>query len=52
MKHNAYKILVGGEIQPTIYATYEEAQKARIALKGNMVVKIPTKGVKQVCYLP
>ena len=47
-----YKVLVGGEIQPKLYATYEEAQRARVALNGNMIVKIAPTGVKEVCNLP
>ena len=47
-----YKVLIAGEIQPKLYATYEEAQKARIRLGGNMIVKIAPKGTKEVCNLP
>ena len=49
---NKYKVLIAGVIQPKLYATYEEAQKARIRLGGNMIVKIAPKGTKEVCNLP
>ena len=47
-----YKVLIAGEIQPTLYPTYESAQAARVKLGGNMLVKIAPPGVKEVCNLP